>query len=153
MANSEYSVTFRDYSQELSRFRVNTVLLTAANFTAQMGLMGALLTALGGVTMGTPAKETRTAQSNTLSAGLPGSSEAQREKKWLVRSEDNVTHLIFRNEVPTADLSLLTGNSDTITDFTPTALAAFKSAWEAVVVSEDGNACTIRSMEYVGKRL
>jgi len=153
MALSAYSASFRDYDKEISTFRVNSALLTAGNIVAQTSAASALLTALAGITIGIIAKNTLTAYDTTLSNVIPTNPIAQRESKWLVRSEDNVTHKIFRNEIPTADLTLLTGNQEYITDFTPTALADFKTAWEAFVLSEDGNACTLRSLQAVGKRL
>lgn len=153
MATSEYSLTLRDYDGELSRTRVNTALITAGNIVAQQAAMTALQTAIGGITLGVPASENRVLSAPSLSSAFAASPVAQRESKWLVRSEDNVTHKIFRNEIPTADLTLLTNNSEYVTDFTPAALAAFKTAWEALVVSEDGNACTLRSLQAVGKRL
>ena len=153
MPNSTFSLSIRDYAGEISRFRVHITTLTAANFAATITALDTLSTAVQGVIIGVRARQITTADDSSLSNGLPSSPLAQRENKWLARSEDNVTHVIGRNEIPTADLTLLTNNSEIITDFTPAALAALKSAWEAVVVSEDGNNVTLRSLQYVGKRL
>jgi len=153
VANSQYTASFRDYDGEPSSFRVNSALLTSGNIVAQTAAASALLTALAGITIGIIAKNQLIAYNTTLSSVLPTNPIAQRESKWLVLSQDNVTHKLFRNEIPTADLTLLTNHSEFITDFTPAALAAFKTAWEAFVLSEDGNACTLISLQAVGKRL
>ncbi|SRR6266567_2205148 len=153
MANSRYSLTIRDYDKELSTFRVNSALLTAANIVAQEGFATALKSAVQGITLGIVQKDTLTAKETVYSNLPPSDPVAQRESKWLVRSEDNSTHVISRNEIPTADLTNLTGNQEYITDFSAGVLAAFKSAWEAFVVSEDGNPVTLISLQAVGKRL
>src|SRR5258708_4883622 len=98
MANSHYSLSIRDYDKELSTFRVNSTLLTAANIVAQEGFATALKSAVQGITR-IVQKDTITAKETVYSNLLPSNPVAQRESKWLVRSEDNVTHLISRNEI------------------------------------------------------
>jgi len=150
---SSYSLSVRDYDKELARTRVAVVPLSATNFTAWNTLLDNLQTGISGIIIGEPASEVRTAAQNTLSAALPTDPFAQRETKWIVRSEDNTTHEIFRNEIPCSDLSLLSGNDEFITSFPVGPLATFKTAWEAAVLSPDGNDVTLISLQAAGKRL
>lgn len=153
MSTSSGSVSFLDYSNERSatKFRIDQV--TAGNYTAQATAVSNLQTAMGGITLGNIASRILTAEETFISRTPATDKAAQRESKWLVRSEDTVTHEIVRHEIPTADQSLLSGNSDLITVFPTGVLADFKTAWEAVVVSKAGNAVTLISLEFVGKRL
>lgn len=150
---SSYNLTVRDYDKELARTRVAVTPLTSGNFTAWNTALDNLQTGIIGIIIGEAAAEVRTAAQNTLSAALPTDPFAQRETKWIVRSEDTVTHEVFRNEIPTADLSLLSGNDEFITAFPVGPLATFKTAWEAAVVSPDGNPVTLISLQAAGKRL
>lgn len=153
MSTSSGSVSFLDYSNERStvKFRIDQVI--AGNYTAQATAVSNLQTALGGITLGNIASRILTAEETFISRTPPTNSFAQRESKWLVRSEDTVTHEIIRHEIPTADQNLLTSQSDLITVFPTGVLANFKTAWEAVVVSKAGNPVTLVSLEFVGKRL
>jgi hypothetical protein len=150
-----YSLSILDNSNEdpASSVRFTVIDLATGNFTAWNAALDALQTAINGITLGTLATERRVADDKFLSRVRPSSKEAQREKKWLVRYEDTVTHKIYRNEIPTADLSLLTSGSDTIASFPVGPLADFKTAFEAAVLSPAKNTVTLLTLEYVGKRL
>jgi hypothetical protein len=150
---SSYSLSVRDYDKELARTRVAVVPLDATNYTAWNTLLDNLQTGIAGIIIGEPASEVRTASQNTLSAALPTDQFAQRETKWIVRSEDNTTHEIFRNEIPCANLSLLSGNDEFITVFPAGPLQDFQTFWEAAVMSPDGNDVTLISLQAAGKRL
>jgi len=153
VAVSQQSISFLDYSNERSNSRFNVILLTAANYVAWSAALTALYTAIQGITLGTLDKDRRIATVIEYSPVPPADVNAQRERKWLVRYTDNVTGVLYRNELPTADLSLLSGNSDMITVFPAGVLLDFKNAFQAAVVSPDGNAVTLVSLEHVGKRL
>jgi len=153
MAVSQQVISFIDYSNEKSRSKFNVILLTAANYVAWSAALTALYTAIQGITIGTLNSDRRIATQIDFSPVPPADVQAQREKKWLVRYSDNVTGNIYRNEIPTADLTLLSNNSDVISAFPAGVLGDFKTAFEAAVVSPDGNAVTLISLEYVGKRL
>jgi len=155
MATSLYSLSILDKSKEdgPSSVRLHTTLMTAGNFSAQAGLMDTLRTAITGIITGTPSTERRLAADTKLSSVRPTDVNAQREIKWLVTYEDDVTHDVYRAEIPTADLALLDGPSDHINDLTTGAIATFVAAFEAVVLSKAGNAVTILDIMFVGKRL
>lgn len=83
-------------------------------------------------------------------AGPASSPLAQREVKWLVRATDSVNGKNVQVEIPCADLSLLSGGSDFL-DLGGTEAAAFVTAFEANVLSLDGNAVTVNSIQFVGR--
>jgi len=152
-STSQYSLAFRDYDKEVSRVRMSVIQLASGNFTAWTAALDALQTGIAGISIGVAASEVRTASAANLDQSIPTDPFAQRETKWIVRYEDTVTHEIYRNEIPCADLALLSGNSEFITAFPVGALQTFKDAWEAGVLSPDGNAVTVVSLQAVGKRL
>lgn len=155
MAVSQWETTIIDNSFEDrgSKTAVRCVALTSTNFTTWSGLASDLGTAIDGIINGVRSTEKRVGDNIFLSRTRPSSVEAQREKKWLVVSEDSVTHKLFRHEIACADLTHLTSGSDRITAFPTGPLADFKAAWEAFVLSPEGNTVTLNYMEYVGKRL
>jgi hypothetical protein len=125
--------------------------LTAANFTAQQGLISALYTATLDLVLGSQAATSELAVS-TRSAVENAEPLAQRENKWLVRYHD-ADSTKFTVEVPTAKLSLLDTGTEFL-DLTGTAAAAYKTAFEAVVKSPDDPtlAVVIDSIQFVGRR-
>lgn len=150
---SSYSVSILDYSNEKSSTRVAVEDIDGTNFAATVTAVQALRNAIGGITLGTVSSDDLTALSTFISRTPPTDKAAQRESKWLVRYEDDVTHKIYRNEIPTADQALLSGNSDLITSFPVGVLGTFKSAFEAIVRSPANNSVTVLSLQFVGKRL
>jgi len=153
MSVSLASVSMLDYSNERSTVKVRIDQVTAGNYTAQAAAVSALATAIGGITLGNIASRILTAEETFVTRTPPTDPAAQRETKWLVRSEDTVTHEIVRHEIPTANTALLTAGSDFVNVFPTGVLADFKTAWEAAVVSKMGNPVTLISLELVGKRL
>jgi len=125
--------------------------LTAANFTAQQGLISALYTATLDLTLGSQAATSELAVS-TQSSVENTNPLAQRENKWLVRYHDSAGTK-FTAEIPTADLSLLDTGTEFL-DLTGTEAAAYKTAFEAVVKSPDDPtlAVTLDSIQFVGRR-
>ncbi len=150
---ASFELSVLDYDNELSRIRCRIPDLDAASYAATTGLVATLIAAMGAIGLGVFAKSHILTREVTYGSTPPSDQTAQRETKWLIRSQDTVTNEIVRHEFPCADLTLLTGNSDTITDFTPSGLAAFKAAWEDVVESKAGNPVTLISLQHVGKRL
>lgn len=151
---SMYSLTVLDNSKESSTLRVAITPVTALNFDAVNTAIDALKTAVDGVSTGALASERRISADTFITRVPPIATDAQRENKWLVEYEDTTTHRVYRNEIPCADLSLLTAGSDKIPDLAVAPWAAFVTAWEAVVrAPATGNATNVLSVEFVGKRL
>lgn len=150
---SSFGIGFRDYSKETSRFSVFVTTITAANQVAELVLINALEAAIIAVTLGRAQKDEIVLERATLSALLPTSPDAQREKKWLVRYHDAVTGTPYQREIPCADLSTLAANTDFM-DTGAGVFAALKTAWEAVVRSPDDNNLTVLdTLEFVGRAL
>lgn len=151
---SGYDVTIRDYGKEVSTAGFRGVTLDAANMVAQAALMATLLTAVGNITIGQVAKTKVVANSTLVSQAAASDPNAQRERKWLVRYEDQTTHGLYNVEIPTADLSgtHLQAGQDTA-DLTDADMAAFVSAFEAFQRSPDGNAVTVIEILHVGRTI
>lgn len=150
---ASFDLSVIDYDNETSHIKARITDIDAANYAAVTGAVATLIAAMGAIGLGVHKASHVLTREVAYGSTPPTDQNAQRETKWLIRSEDAVTHEIVRHEFPCADLSLLSGNNDTITDFTPSGLAAFKTAWEAVVKSKAGNAVTLVSLQHVGKRL
>jgi len=155
---SQSSQTLQDYGTpgsgtgaEKSSWAFWTSTLTAANFTAQTGLISALFSAALDLTLGSQAG-TRILAVASVSAVENTNPLAQRENKWLVRYHDT-GGTKFTVEIPTADLSLLDTGTEFL-DLTGTEAAAFKTAFEAVVKSPDDPTLTVTldSIQFVGRR-
>ena len=150
---SAFGITFRDYSKETSRFGVSITTLTADNLVAQTALINGLEAAVIGVTLGIAQKDEIILERAVLSSALPGSVDAQREKKWLVRYHDATTGINYQAEIPCADLSILATNTDFAVLTGGTGLA-LKTAWELIVRSpDDDNLTILDSMQFVGRNL
>lgn len=149
---STYGLTYKDYNRETSRVRWEIVGITAANLVATQALLATLLTAVQAVSIGQLQTE-QVVATDTFSSRSPASSNlAQRENKWLVTLEDQVTHRITSNEIPCADLSLLASNSEFL-DLSAGEGLALKSAIEAVVkFPGTQNAVFVNSVQFVGRR-
>jgi len=155
---SRITQTLQDYGTpgsgsgaEKSTWSLWTANLTAANFTAQQGLISALYTATLDLTLGSQSATSELAVS-TQSAVVNANPLAQRENKWLVRYHDT-GGTKFTVEIPTADLSLLDTNTEFL-DLTGTEADAYKIAFEAVVRSPDDPTLTVTldSIQFVGRR-
>lgn len=113
------------------------------------GLMGTELQLL------TKLQHTKTQLSHTLNTSvesIPADATAQRETavRWIYA--DNVTGKKYRFDTPApVDLLLQTGTD--VIDLAANAIALqFKAAFELNCVSPDGNAVTLLSARYVGRR-
>ena len=151
---AEYGLTFLDYDRETSTMRVNTAELDPATVLTIGAEVAVFRAAVAGISGGTLKAERFTQFSNQLSNVPPTNQFYQRETKWLVRYQDNTTLDIYRSEVPCANLSLLSNNSkflDITTALSPGAV--FKAEFENFVLSEEGNAVTVLSVQQVGANL
>ncbi len=150
---SQQKITYLDYSGETSTTEWDVTQMTAGNLVTVQGDLADLVIAIDGISLATIARERRILENLFLANNKPTSVDAQREKKWLVRYEDTVTHNIYRTEIPGADLTLLQTNSD-MADLTTAAFGAFIAAFETVVKAPGTqNAVNVLDVEFVGKRI
>lgn len=140
-------------SPETASWQVPITTITAANFDAVATACAALLTAVGGLTIGNTIKhETSAARIET--AKTPATDPlAQRENKWLARYHDATNSQIFRVSFPCADLSKHMDNSEFV-DLTAGEGLALKTAFEAVVKSPNdaSHAVVLDSVQFVGRQ-
>lgn len=145
---SKVRFPFLDYTNEKS---------TASVYVAD-AIGDAAITALVGGVDGLTVDGRQVAQlvvETDKDAGISGKATdplAQRENKWLVRATDNVNARNVQIEIPCADLTLLTGGLDHL-DLAGTEAAAFVTAIEGDALSQDGNAITVASIQFVGRNL
>lgn len=147
------SFSFRDYSRELSSVRFALPDFTAANYDALLTGVGGLQTAMLALQVENALQSRRIIADNTFYTRSPATSKAaQRENKWLVVAEDATLHTLFRHEIPLANTTHVTGNSDYM-DLSAGVGLAFKTAFEGIVDSPGGNSSLLVSVQFVGKRI
>lgn len=166
MPQNTATITFEDYNAEKSGTAVNIGPLTLANFAAKHAAVAAYETALEGITLGEQ-RRTTISEVFTGSVAAVTNVNAQREAKWLVTLRDNTEFLdvantinnvgygnLFQLEIPTADLSLLENNNDTLVLADGGPIAAFVTAIEALANSPTGgNEVEVISIRHVGRNL
>lgn len=153
-----YRANWRDYDNKSGTMALDTYSPTAAEWDAFQVSLTAFVDAVVAATVGNtiPAGESWSWSYEAPNKANAASSLAQREQKWLCRYTSATMPELgqFRLEIPTADLTLLTNNSDFL-DLSAGAGLAFKNAFEAVVVTPDAyeHATTLLSVQYVGRNL
>lgn len=154
---SKYRVRYNDSTEgknglpESSSTEIRIVTLTAGNVAATEALLGTLLTAIQGMSLGLLANETIVWSDTYSAAGFAADKAAQRELKWLVSMEDNTTHRIESFTIPCADTSLLPNSHSESIDLTAGAGLALKNAVEAVYRSINDHSCTMVRVKFVGR--
>lgn len=158
-ATGKYQLAVLDYSTERARFEFKTDVLTNANWaqeaTDRAAMKAAITVGQGGEPMviGNLVQETVIVSHEELSTAVPTSKFAQRELKWRVQFEDDLTGDRHFREIPTADTTLLAANSD-YADMADGNISAFVAAWEAVVIAPDtGNPVTVIDIRLVGRNI
>lgn len=145
---------FTDYSDEKSSVNVTSAFLTAANFDAQAAASAALAVAMAALSIGVLTRHTLT-QIILDDPAVATNVFAQRELKWLVRYQANITGQIRTLEIPAAALTgNLVPNTD-IADVTSTAWVNFISAFNAFArnPSNATEAVTFLDARLVGRNL
>lgn len=150
-ATNRMIMNILDYYNKTGRTKVNTLALTALNFAAQSTLKATFVSSMVALSIGTETEDYVDADLNSHTPTLPTSQNATRAAKWLVRAVDQISGSKLTWTIAAPDLTLLAGNNP----FLPLASgvgSAFKAAAEAYVLSEDGNAITVTSVEYVPRK-
>lgn len=79
----------------------------------------------------------------------PADDNANATEKWMARVQDDVTGVIYRHELGTADSTHLPTPTTDLLDLTAGVGAALKTALELIYKSPDGNDGTLLSVQYV----
>jgi len=130
-----------DSTREVGKTRVSGITIDGTNYTLQNGYMDQLKSAIQGVTLGTLVSERRLFQNNTFLGEPPTDPASQREHKWTVVFQDNVTLRKFKIQIPCADESLIDIPTEDMKDSTER--TALVQALENYVRSPAGNAVTV----------
>lgn len=146
------TIQYNDYDAERSTVQVNSAAVTAANHDAQVAALTSFVDAIAGITLGLKVGQGYGNFDQILDGQTKASNAfAQRESKWLVRYHD--ANQGWKLEIPCADLQFLDVNNRGYLDLDGTEGAAFKSAFEAFVLSPDGLATTVDSVQHVGRNI
>lgn len=166
MAGGIYTLTILDYSKEKSTSRFNTGAVTAVSLPGLLTQIGALRTAVDGISLGTMARESLQVFDTPLSNEPPVDKNAQREDKWLITYEDNTQYFdpptnaipnegykkAFSVEIACPDRTLVVNNTD-FADITAAPMSTFVTAFEAMCKSPYGGTAHVLSAKYVGRNL
>jgi len=160
-------LTYVDWEGEGSAVKVPGLTISAANHDAQVALMATLKDKVNAVTECELVNERRVAyDARTSGAARASAKGAQRERKWLVKYEDNTQFFDapvnaipnagykkqFNVEIGTADFTVtnLPNNGDEA-DLTETSIAAFVTAFEAIARSPYGGTVNVTQILAVGR--
>jgi len=141
---------FMDYDGDRTQISFLSSDVNAAGYAAKETAANALAAAIDDITMGTRTFSAFIADENRVAnPAVPASGFAQNHTRWLVTFRDSVNAHDETVTIPTANLGaagLLLPNSD---QHDPAAAEwiAFKTAFEAFTVSNDGNPVTVISIE------
>lgn len=156
-----------DYSRERSRFSIATGEVTAVSLPGLLTEVGALRSAIEGITLGTVSNESLSVFDTPLSQTPPSDPLAHVEKAWLVTYEDTTEFFddpvnsipnegfgrLFTLTIPTADIAAagrLQPNSD-LADLSESGMAAFISAFETTARTPYGGQANVISVRFVGR--
>lgn len=150
------SLTYKDRARQKSTMRLQTRAMDENNINDIQTEFSALRTALDAFTLGNLNQYEIVADRVKVSDGAAASDVARRELKLLITYEDTVTHQLYQTELPAPDLTnggLWSDSDPEQPEYTDPAWTALVTAFEAVVVSPDSNAVTVRSGKIVGRNL
>lgn len=159
--------TLIDYSRERASFSIATGDVTATSLPGLLTEVGALRSAVDGITLGNVSDESLSVFNTNLSNTPATSRLAQVESSWLVTYEDVTAFFddpvnaipnegfgrLFTLTVPTAEVDVvgrLAPNSDHAV-LTETGMAAFKTALENTARTPYGGRIRVIDVMFVGR--
>ena len=157
MANDFASFSWYDYDSEKSGTSINLAETTELTLAAQNSAITTLRNAMDDLTI---APVSKASQTDIIfdTPVVPTDPFAQREIKWVVIAQDASGNKFKANEIPTANLDLLENGSKYLVKSGVTtvvtaaaAVNAFVSAYEALALSQSGQALTVVDIYQVGR--
>lgn len=145
-----YSQSRVDRSGERSRFSVN-VQSSEGFGGSESAEQVAFKAAIESVCNGALVSESLT-DVNKVS-NVVNAATGQREEKWLVSYEDTVTLALYQTELPCRDTAIQPPVNTDEVDLTAAPWVAFTTAWEAYVLSPDGNPTNLTSVRLIGRNI
>jgi len=163
----ELSIGFLDYSDERSSTGIHTALITAASLPGALTEIGALITAIDAITIGSITYDALQAYRTPRVSSLPTDPNAQRERLFRVHYIDDLPFFDdpinaipnagfgkpFHFDIPTANFglaALFPLNTDEA-DLGQTQIAAFVTALEQLGRSPYGGTIVVQKIVGVGK--
>ena len=149
--SNRFTQTYHDYADEPTRFEMNVV--QAADYATYTTLLNALIVAYNNMTNGNRQNKI-SALAEVVGSGPASDPASHREKKILVKYQDDTTLKPYRLTIPCRDDTKVTylTNSDFL-DLSASPQDAFVTAFEAIAASPAGNTVTVISMRAVGRNL
>ena len=147
-----FRMSLVDWDHQRRQFSFDTTVVTAANHDAQKATHNALVAAIEDVTLGNGVFDEfvgdRAYQSPVAAAF---DTPAQVNIQWVVTYQDATTTQEYNVRIPTADItdSTLFQAGSNEWDPTDAKWVAFVSAFEAHVLSPNGNAVTVQKVVYL----
>lgn len=141
-----------DYDGQKRQFSFNTDIVTAANHDAQKGLHDALVAAVADVTLGALDFEEFVGDREQIRPVVKAAqASAQVNVQWVVTYVDSVNTSVYNVRVPTADITdtTLFATNSNLWDPSDAKWVTFIAAFEAYVLSPDGNAVTVQQVAYL----
>jgi len=132
-----------------SKTKINIAALTAANFTAQMGLVATYVGAYGAMTDGSVSDYS--VDVHTTGGGGPLTSVANRGQKWIVTSV-NAAGREFTHTIPAAPGGGELVGATIDADLSGTNWTAYVNAFNAVATDPFGTLLTITAAKLGGRR-
>jgi hypothetical protein len=142
-------VTLKDRLGNSASVSVHETLLTAGNFSSQATLRAAFVAALNNLSDGLMVKEEVIALETKFTGSLPVDPDDLKAIKFLCRATDTNGNAVTI-QIPVAQLELAPGVNKNV-DLTGGAGLAFKTAWDAYVLSNDGEATVLNEVVYIDK--
>lgn len=145
-----FTIVLKDNDNDKQQFSLWTADMNVGNIAAQLAAHTALSDAIAAVCLGVRSRIDAVAVvTDNEPIAAPNAPGAQTHIQWLVRYVDDVNSREFTLRMGTADLNdqLLRQANSTVWDPTAAEWVTFVAAFEAVVLSEDGNAVTVQQVE------
>jgi len=147
------SFTIQDYSREKSTVSWEFDAITAPTLPAFLVEFGNLRTAIDAITLGVIVADQWVGDATVFNVAPPADENAQRERKFLVVTQDVVTFAKYKLEIPCADIvGRMLPNTDLV-DLTDPQIAAFITAYEAMAQSPESNDLNVIEIRAVGRNL
>lgn len=147
-----YRHSLVDYDGQRRQFSFDSAVITAANHDAQKTEHDNLVAAIADVTLGNLDFEEFVADREQIRPLVnPAGASAQVNIEWVITYVDDVTTSEYNVRVPTADITdtTLFAAGSNLWDPTDAKWVTFVAAFEAHVLSPDGNAVTVQQVAYL----
>lgn len=148
------TIKYLDYSDEVSTVSFNVATPSGASYdwAALAASVDAVGDAIDDICLCTRSKEQVNVNLQDGSLARPSDTAAQREVGLRIFYVDDTTQKKYHVTIPGPDTSLMASPGFDIVDWSGTEMAALETAFEANVLSPDGNAVSILTGKIVGRR-